>query len=318
LPTPLVEAKNLTASLQGPRLLVKRDDLTGLAMGGNKTRACEFVLADARMSGCDVVLAVGPQHSNQLCAIAAAGKRCGMRVILLLLKGDDNVQGNLLLLRLLGAELRFTGVDISDIDEAHGLMRELGDALRDQGMRPYEIRYGALPLAGIVGYVLLMREILEALRETSDATLHIFVGSGSGLTQAGLVLGDRLMGGGCRIHGVMLDARYEQEEQETHVRALVQAGAALLGNDVCLQAGDVRCVPGYSGSDAATQQNALDVMRLAARTEGLFLDPVYTGRVMAAMIDQIRVGRISSQDTVIFYHSGGIPAVFSHCNAESF
>ncbi len=318
LPTPLVEAKNLSERLQGPRLLVKRDDLTGLALGGNKARACEFVLGQAQAAGHDVLLAVGPQHSNQLCAIAAAGKKCGMRVILLLLKGDGRVQGNLLLLRMLGVELRFTDIDISNIDEAHGQMGNLADELRDEGLRPYQIRYGALPLAGIAGYVLLMREIIDQLGETFVGARHIFAGSGSGLTQAGLILGDRLFGGGCSIHGVMLDARYEQEEQEANVRALVQAGSVLFETKEPLGADDVHCIPGYSRGDAATQQKALEATKLAARSEGLLLDPVYTGRVMAAMADQFGAGRISAEDTVVFYHSGGVPAIFSHCDAESF
>lgn len=318
LPTPLVEANALSRHLQGPRLYLKRDDLTGLALGGNKSRACEFVLAQAQAAGHDLVIAVGPQHSNQLCAIAAAAKKSGMRALLLLLKGDGRMQGNLLLLRMLGAELRFTDIDISNLDEAHGLMGELAEGLRDEGMRPYEIRYGALPLAGIAGYVLLMREILGQLGETSPGACHVFAGSGSGLTQAGLVLGGRLLGGGCRIHGVMLDERFEREEQEAGVLALARAGAALFESGLSLGAGDVHCIPGYSRSDPATQERALEAMRVAARTEGLFLDPIYTGRVMAAMTDQIRAGALSPRDTVVFYHSGGIPAVFSHCNAESF
>lgn len=318
LPTPLQDARRLTECLRGPRVLIKRDDLTGVALGGNKARACEFVMGQAQASGHDALVAVGPQHSNQLCALAAAARRCGMRVILLLLKGDDREQGNLLLLRMLGAELRFTGVDISDLDEAHRQMGELADQLRNEGATPYEVKYGALPVEGTAGYVLLMGEIIDQLGERSAGGRHIFVGSGSGLTQAGLILGNRLLGGDCEIHGVMLDQRFEQTDQERGVLAAVEAASALLGTDVPGEADDVECISGYIHSDAATRERTHEAMRSVARSEGLFLDPIYTGRVMAAMIDQIHAGRVSAHDTVIFYHSGGIPAIFSHCTAESF
>lgn len=318
LPTPLVEAARLAERLRSPRLFIKRDDLTGLALGGNKARACEFVLAQAQASGHDVLIAVGPQHSNQLCALAAAAKKCGMRVILLVLRGDGRVQGNLLLLRLLGAEVRFTDVDLSHIDEAYALMAALADELRSEGARPHEVRYGALPTVGIAGYVLLMAEILEQSGGRSAGTRHIFVGSGSGLTQAGLILGNRLLGGGCTIHGVMLDDRFDRQEQERNVWAAVEAGSVLFGGGISPEQGDVRCIAGYSRDDAATREKALEAIKLVAQTEAIILDPVYTGRVMAATLDQIRAERIPSEDTVIFYHSGGIPAVFSHLSGESF
>jgi 1-aminocyclopropane-1-carboxylate deaminase/D-cysteine desulfhydrase-like pyridoxal-dependent ACC family enzyme len=318
LPTPLLEAERLTERLRGPRLLIKRDDLTGVALGGNKARACEFVLAQARASGHDVVIAVGPQHSNQLCAITAAANKCGMRAILLVLKGDDRMQGNLLLLHMLGAEVRFTDADLSNIGEAYGQMEHLADQLRNEGARPYELRYGALPIVGIAGYVLLMSELLDQLGKTVTGACHIFVGSGSGLTQAGLVLGNRLLAGGCNIHGVMLDERFEQEEQEANVLATVEAASAFFGTGLSVAADAVQCVSGYSRDDAATQERALEAIRLVAQSEGLFLDPIYTGRVMAAMTDQICAGLIPPQDTVVFYHSGGIPGIFSHCHAESF
>ncbi|MCE5254516.1 MAG: pyridoxal-phosphate dependent enzyme [Actinomycetia bacterium] len=323
LPTPLVEAKRLAESLGRTRLFIKRDDLTGLALGGNKPRACEFVMGQAKASGHDVVIAVGPQHSNQLCAIAAAAKKCGMPAILLLLRGDDRVRGNLLLFRILGAEVRFTHVDPANIEEAYDQMEALADHLQKEGARPYKLRYGPLPLVGTAGYVMLMSEMLEqlSLQQSGGAptgTRHIFVGSGSGLTQAGLILGDKVLGGGCWIHGVMLDGQVEQEEHERNVLKAVETAAALFGHDLSIGADDIRCLPGYGADDAAAETKATEAMKLAARSEGLLLDPVYTAKVMAAMIDQIRAGLIPPQDTVVFYHSGGIPAIFSHCKAEAF
>lgn len=327
LPTPLVEAtrlaQNLRGPLQGPRFLIKRDDLTGLAMGGNKSRACEFVMGQARACGHNVVIAVGPQHSNQLCAIAAAARKCGMRSVLLLLRGDNKVQGNLLLFRLLGAEIRFTDVDRENIEEAYDQMETLAKQLRNEGARPYKLKYGPLPTVGMAGYMLLLKEMLGQLSldppaEPSAASHHIFLGSGSGLTQAGLILGNRLLDGDCQIHGVILDKGVEQDKQERKVLDAIEAASALFGIDVPVSPDDVRCIPGYSGDDGATQEKSIEAIKLVARSEGLFLDPVYTARVMAAMIDEILAGRIGPQDTVVFYHSGGLPAIFSHCRPELF
>lgn len=322
LPTPLTEAKRLSAVLHGPRIFIKRDDLTGLALGGNKARALEFVMAAAKAGGHDTVLAVGPQHSNQLCAIAAAARKCGMEVVLLLLKGDDRLQGNPLLFRLLGAWVESTGVHLLDIDEAYAQMERLAEQLRNEGRSPLQLRYGPLPLVGVAGYVLLMREILRQLGDEPAGdertaavrvrTCHVLLGSGSGLTQAGLILGDALSGSRCRVHGVMLDPRYRREEHERNVLAVARAGAELLEAGVQVAPGDVVCIEGYADDSAQTRADAAKALRLVAETEGIFLDPVYTGRVMAALIDQIRTGRIPPEDDVVFYHSGGIPAIFSH------
>ncbi|MBN1631101.1 MAG: pyridoxal-phosphate dependent enzyme [Thermoleophilia bacterium] len=317
LPTPLVEAERLRECLQGPRLFIKRDDLTGLAAGGNKARACEFVLAEARASGSDTLIAVGPQHSNQLCALAAAAKRCGMRAIVLLLKGDNRARGNLLLLRLLGAEVRFTGVDIADIDEAHAQMEHLAGRLRSGGATPYQVRYDALPVVGTAGYVLLMGEILDQLGARCTGTCHVFAGSGSGSTQAGLIVGNRLLGGGCKVYGVILDERRDQEAQERSVLAGAEAASTLFETGLSFGPHDVECIPGYARDDAAARDRTLEVRKLVARSEAVLLDPIYTGKVMAALIDQVRSGRIPREDTVVFYHSGGIPAVFSHRSVES-
>lgn len=317
LPTPLVEAPGLSAALSGPKIFFKRDDLTGLALGGNKARALEFVMGEAKASGQDVVIAVGPQHSNQLCAIAAAARKCGMDVVLLLLRGDDRLQGNPLLFRLLEAEVRSTGVGMSDIAAAYGQMKQLAERLRNEGRRPLELKYGPLPLVGVAGYVLLMREILEQLGTQAPEgalpkTHHVFVGSGSGLTQAGLILANALAGSACKIYGIMLDPRFGREEHEQNVWTAVEAAAALLGAEVEVAPSEVVCIEGYADDGAEVRTKAADALKLVAKWEGIFLDPVYTGRVMAALIDHICAGRTSPEDEIVFYHSGGIPGIFSH------
>ena len=134
------------------------------------------------------------------------------------------------------------------------------------------------------------------------------------MTQAGLILGNSLMGGDAKIHGIMVDQRFQQEQQEDNVLTAVKAAATLFNTDLTLEASAVACIAGYN-DDLSMTKRATDTIKLVAQTEGIFLDPVYTGRVMAAMIDQIRAGRIPPQDSVVFYHSGGIPEIFSHSNA---
>lgn len=321
LPTPLVEAGRLAEALGGPRIFIKRDDLTGLALGGNKARALEFVMAAAAAAACDVVIAVGPQHSNQLCCIAAAARKCGMDAVLLLLRGDNRRQGNMLLFDMLGAQVRFTDVDLSNPGEAYAQMADLAEELRSEGRKPLELKYGPLPVAGLAGYALLFQEILGQTRglrqegRLGSPRLHIFVGSGSGSTQAGLILGRRLMGAECDIHGVMLDPRFDQQRHEGSVLATLREAAALFQSGVEFDAADVHCIDGYDGEEATTRSKAADAAALVAHTEGILLDPVYTSRVMAATIDHIRDGRIPPEDSVVFYHSGGVPAIFSHSDS---
>jgi 1-aminocyclopropane-1-carboxylate deaminase/D-cysteine desulfhydrase-like pyridoxal-dependent ACC family enzyme len=311
LPTPLVEAKGLSKALGGPRILIKRDDLNGLAVGGNKARALEFLLAKAKSSGNDVVVAVGPQQSNWLCCLTAASRKCGMDVILFLLKGDNEMQGNLLLFQLLGAEIHLTDIDILDIAEVEGQMANLVHRLRAAGKTPLALNYGPIPSLGMAGYLLLSSEIYEQLGERQISAQHIFLGGGSGCTQAGLVMGKKLLAANYQIHGVMLDLRYSQEQQVKIISREIEEACQTLNIDCCVEPGDICCIDGYIEHHGTTEKG-LKAIKMVAETEGIFLDPTYTSKVMAAMIDQIRDGTIGPEETVVFYHSGGIPAIFSH------
>ena len=179
-----------------------------------------------------------------------------MDVVLLLLKGDNPPQGNLLLFHLLGAHIRFTDIDLLDIGEANVQMEDLAEQLRNEGRRPLELRYGPLPLVGTAGYVLLFCEILQQLDDVSTGTCHIFLGSGSGLTQAGLVLGNNLMGAACEVHGVMLDQRFQQQEHEHGVLTAANAAATLFETGLEFGPSDIVCVAGYSDDSVATKEHA--------------------------------------------------------------
>ncbi len=308
LPTPLVAAPRLSDQLGGPRIFFKRDDLTGLSMGGNKARCLEFLMAEAKDKSSDTVIALGPQQSNWLCAVTAAARKMGMDVILFLLKGSNEVQGNLLLDKLLGADIRFTDVDIKNIAEAQKQMENLAKDLSRAGHKPYVLPYGPVPTLGIAGYVSLGLEICQQLEERNITADHVFLGSGSGCTQAGLILGAKQRKASFKINGVMLDPRYSKEEQVRIVAKEANEAAKFLGMDFTVTPEEIICHEGYS--DYQPTEKVIEAVRLLARTEGIFIDPAYTGKVMAALIDQIRQGRMKRKDTVVFYHSGGLPYIF--------
>jgi D-cysteine desulfhydrase family pyridoxal phosphate-dependent enzyme len=309
LPTPLEPAPNLSAALGGPRILVKRDDLTGLALGGNKARKLEYLIADAREQGATVVITVGSTGSNHCRQTAAAARVAGLRCVLVLnaASPDPPLQGNLLLDHLLGAEVRL----IRDASEREPAMERVAEELRRQGERPYLIPSGGSNPVGASAYVAAVYEIARQLDEAGWAARHLYATSStSGGTHAGLALGARLAGAPFDIVGIGIEA--DAAAIRRVVTPLANATAEYLGADVRLAPEDLivddRFVgPGY----AIPTLECLEAIKLAARTEALLLDPVYTGKTLAGLIDHVRTGRVGRDETIIFLHSGGVPALFA-------
>jgi L-cysteate sulfo-lyase len=319
LPTPLESLPRLSAHLGGPAILVKRDDATGLAFGGNKTRKLEFVLGEALAAGADTVITTGSVQSNHCRQTAAAAARLGLGCHLVLQRevARDDARyertGNALLDRLAGAELHPVGRD-ADRDAT---MAALAEELRAAGLRPAVIPVGASTPVGAHGYVVAGLEILaqaEALGRPLDAIVHA---SGSGGTQAGLLVAMAGVHGGVPVLGIS-DGE-PRAALEAVVGDLAERTAALLGVPNAAMAGladRVEVLDEYFG-DAYGQPTAgmVEAIRLCARLEGLFLDPVYSGKAMAGLIDQIRQGRWSRSQTVVFVHTGGTPALFAYVDA---
>jgi D-cysteine desulfhydrase family pyridoxal phosphate-dependent enzyme len=309
LPTPLEPAPNLTAALGGPRILVKRDDLTGLALGGNKTRKLEYLLADARRQGATAVITVGSIGSNHCRQTAAAARIAGLRCVLVhsTPTPDPPVEGNFLLDHLFGAEFRF----VREEAERPAMMERVAEELRAQGERPYIIPGGGSNPLGATAYVHATFEIVEQLRAMGETATHLYAtASTSGGTFAGLALGATLAEAPFRPVGIVI----EDDAATTAgvVAPLANATAELLGGATRLAPGDLdlddRFVgPGYAIPTAA----CLDAIALAARTEGLLLEPVYTGKTLAGLIGHVREGRLGKGDTAIFLHTGGAPALFA-------
>jgi len=309
LPTPLEPLDRLSAALGGPRLWIKRDDQTGLAGGGNKTRKLELLIADALARRADLVLTVGAVQSNHCRQTAAAAARAGL-ACLLVLRGAapprEQWTGNLLLDELLGARLVWAG----DRDR-ESVMEEAAQEVRAAGRRPYLIPLGGSNVVGAAAYALAFAELQGQMQERGVAFDRIVFASSSGGTQAGLVAGATA----CGYNGQLLAISIDQSSAD--LSDLVSPLAA----EVCrhLQiAGSppsrlVAVDDGYLGGGYAIMGDPeREAIRLLARTEGILLDPVYTGRAMAGLLDQIRRHAIGSCETVLFWHTGGVPALFAY------
>jgi D-cysteine desulfhydrase family pyridoxal phosphate-dependent enzyme len=312
LPTPLVELPRLSASLGGARILVKRDDQTGLAFGGNKTRKLEFLIGAALAVGSDCVVSGGAAQSNHCRQTAAAAAASGLDCHLVL-GGDEPVhpEGNLLLDRLLGAEIHWGGPRRKGED-----IPRVEAALRAAGRRPYVIPYGGSNATGALGFVAAAAEFAEQLAAHPIAAARrpaaIVFASSSGGTQAGLEVGTRLFGPGVRLIPIGIDKEESAEGAFLgRVRALTAETAALF--DLAIDPGEVTLRDDFLGEGYGIVGEAERVaIRLAARSEGLLLDPVYTGKAFAGLLALMRGGEFAKDDTVVFWHTGGGPALFPY------
>jgi L-cysteate sulfo-lyase len=301
LPTPVEEMPNLSKRL-GRRILIKRDDLTGLALGGNKTRKLEFLGADARRAGADTLITTGAPQSNHCRQTAAAAARLGMRCLLVLSGTPQPADtGNLLLDSLVGAEIVWTGE--KNREEALG---ETFSREKAAGRKPYLIPYGGSNPLGAAAYALALRELLD-----QDARPDwIVFASSSGGTQAGLVLGARRFGFSGRIHGISVDRQTEPLRQ--NILRLIRDTQTAFGRDETVTEQAVAVDDRFLGAGYA-RPGALEreAIRLFARSEGILLDPVYTGRAAGGLLEMIRRNEIPSNESVLFWHTGGTPALWA-------
>jgi L-cysteate sulfo-lyase len=313
LPTPLEPMPNLTRLLSGPHLYVKRDDCTGLASGGNKTRKLEFLIGDALAQGADTVITHGAVQSNHVRQTAAAACKYGLRCAALLERRvpghgpEYETTGNVLLDRLFGAEVRFVAAD-TDMDAA---CAELAEEIRAKGGRPYAIPGGGSNAVGALGYV---NAALELLQQANDLGLRIDCvvhGTGSTGTQGGLVCGLEGANAGIDVLGICV--RRPAPAQEEAVYRTASATAEHLGIRGGLERVRVKANGDYVGRGyGMPTAGTLEAIRLAALHEGLLLDPVYTGKAMAGLIDLCRKGFFAKDQNVVFLHTGGAAALFAY------
>jgi L-cysteate sulfo-lyase len=312
LPTPIEKLPRLSRELNGPELLIKRDDQTGLALGGNKARKLEFLVGDAFAQRADTLITLGAAQSNHCRQTAAAAAKAGLRCELIL-NGPQPEQrtGNLLLNSLFGATEHWI-----DRSQRAAKLRELSEELRAQGRRPYLIPVGGSNGVGAIGYVMAMIELMEQSQAAGQRIDHIVFGTSSGGTQAGIELGARITGFRGKCHGLSIDkSEPEHLEYESEVAQIANECAALIGSERRLTPADIQVVYGYMGEGyGVVGELEREAIRLMARSEGIVLDPVYAGRAFGALLDLIRRGTFQRGETVLFWHTGGAPAIFAYAN----
>jgi len=317
LPTPFKKAEKLTDLLGGPNIFFKRDDLTGLAFGGNKTRKLEFVMADALEKNADVVITIGGLQSNWARQTAAAAKKLGMEVILLLNgKEPKEYQGNLLLDRILGCDIRFRPyTDEEEQKEEAGetpITGEIAEEVKKEGKIPYIAPIGAPNPLGNLGYINAIKELKDQSEKSGIDIDYIVLATGTGGTQAGVELGVRLFEINAKAYGI---------SASRHIRPKSEEIADLCNQTLdffdleCprFSSGEITMNYDYIGEGYAIPTlGCIEAIRTTAQTEGIILDPVYTGKAMAGLTDLIKKGKFKKDDNVVFLHTGGGPANFAY------
>ncbi len=320
LPTPLEEAPRLSAALGGARIWIKRDDRSGLTFGGNKPRIFEYVLGDALAQGCDLTITPAGPQSNHLREVTAAANRLGMKSVLVICGTDGSgpAQGNSLLFRLLGAEIH-TFPDW-DLDAYYGpelmaFVEELAETYRERGYKPYHVHFGLRPgLLGCAAHVTAAEELAAQFAALGMEPDFLYVPTGSGVSTSGYVLGFKHLGLRTRVVGVGLI--YSEREAVREVVRFAKLAAEELGLDTRVEPGDFAMLdvhdrPGYG----IVTPEVIEAVRLCAVHEGILLDPVYNGRAMAALIEEVRHGRLGQDRTAVLVHTGGVPALFAQNEA---
>jgi len=312
LPTPIEPMKNLSTYLDGPQLWIKRDDQTGLAFGGNKTRKLEFLLAEAIANGAKTLVTAGAQQSNHCRQTAAAACKFGLDCVLVLSTNELNSpnkdrSGNLILDDLLGAKIVWT-----TYERRSEILDETFTRLWNQGRRPYLIPIGGSNATGALGYTQAMRELLEQTGESSGISFPslIVVASSSGGTQAGMVAGQQVFGLKTKILGISIDE--PEEILRFRVASLASQVCDVLDEPHQINPASVLVNDEYLGAGYGMMGEAEhEAIQVFARKEGILLDPVYTGRAAAGLIDLVRRKTFQKDQVILFWHTGGTPALFA-------
>ena len=313
--TPLEHLPRLTQLMDGPHIFIKRDDLLGLSAGGNKTRKLEFLVADALRQGADTLITVGAVQSNHCRLTLAAAVKEGMKCRLVLEQRvpnsyDPDASGNNFLFRLLGVE-KVTVVDLGT-DLAAAMQAE-ADELAAQGRKAYIIPGGGSNPLGALGYVACAQEILGQAFQKGIQFDHIVCASGSGGTHSGMLVGMRAMGSRIPVTIIWVGWQWDVPEQEGLIGGLAQQTREFLGLPAEPEEGELRIFDDYVGPGySLPTEEMAEAVRTFARVEGILLDPVYTGKAAAGLLDLIRKGHFKQGEKVLFLHTGGSPGLYAY------
>jgi len=308
--TPIVYAENLSKKMD-VNLYIKRDDLTGLALGGNKTRKLEFLLGKAVSEKCDTIITAGAAHSNHALQTAAAAKKLGFDAVLVL-RGKEELKGNVLMDKIVGADIRIYDVPTSKDLNVH--MKEIADELTRKGKKPMIIPVGGSNPIGVLGYIKAAMEIMEQCKVMGLDIDYAVSGTSSGGTQTGLMLGFKLLKPGIKALGIGVgDPR--QELIEDVLRLSKETAKLLNVEDGFISKKEVeeKTIDGYGfGGYGVIVKDVVDLICWTARNEGFYLDPVYTGKAFYGLVDMIKRKTIPPGSNVLFVHTGGLGGIFQY------
>jgi len=312
-PTPVTRLNRLSDHLDGPRIFIKRDDLTGLALGGNKTRKLETILGDALALGCDTIITAGAAQSNHCRQTAAAAAKLNLECHLIL-GGEqpEKTTGNLLLDKIFGCHIHWGGANRKGED-----IPELVEQLIALGKNPYIVPYGGSNELGAIAFIDALEELLK---QTDEPFTHIVFASSSGGTHAGLMLGKYIFKKDLELIGIGIDKDgIDNQTLDQHIISLANKTAKVIGLKASFSDQDLTLNTDYIG-DGYGVVGALEneAIKLTAQLEGILLDPVYTSRAMGGLIDMIRTGQLGKEANVLFWHTGGAPALFAYSDALDF
>jgi L-cysteate sulfo-lyase len=312
-PTPVAELTRLSDKLGGPKIFIKRDDLTGLALGGNKTRKLETILGDALARGCDTIITAGAAQSNHCRQTAAAAAKLNLECHLIL-GGEqpDKISGNLLLDKIFGCHIHWG----SPNRKGEGIP-ELVEQLIAVGKKPYIVPYGGSNELGAIAFIDAVGELVD---QTDQPFTHIVFASSSGGTHAGLMLGKQIFNQDFELIGISIDKdEIDNQELDQHIINLANKTAKVIGLEASFSDQDLTLNTDYIGEGyGVVGKLENEAIKLTAQLEGILLDPVYTGRAMGGLINMIRTGQIDEDAKVLFWHTGGAPALFAYSDSLDF
>ncbi|MCZ6636023.1 MAG: D-cysteine desulfhydrase family protein [bacterium] len=313
LPTPLEFCPRLTETLGGPKIYIKRDDCTGLAFGGNKTRQLEFTVAQGIEQGADVLVGGAGSQSNHCRQLSAAAAKQGVDCAIVVVKDHKSgtIQGNLLLDNLLGAHVEMVEVDSQEfLDEAK---EELVARLERDGRKPFVVMQSANRPFGALGYALCVAELADQFERIKETPTTVVVCSGS-CTQPGLIFGNQVLGMDMRVIGIR-PIQWSYNIKEAFLGVLKRMNE-VLGMEVPFSKSDILNLDQYIGPEGYgyCSPDGNEALRLFAKTEGILLEPIYTGKAMAGLMDLVKIGEIGPDETVVFVHTGGTPALFAYAD----
>ncbi len=310
-PTPLESCERLSSYLGGPKILIKRDDLTGLAFGGNKTRMLEFAFGDVLMKGHKSIVCYATTQSNFCRQTAAAAAKLGLTAHLVLFGNlKEEKQGNILLDSILGAKIHL--IDASTYEQAYIEAQALANELNTLGQNVYLIDLlGETALISFPAYLLTAKELIDQLEANKINADWLILPSGSGATQASITSGLKLLESQIKVLGVSI--RKTKDRLRKSIMSDIRSAEKRFGFGLSLDAEDIRLTDKYLGEGfEKLDSKVLEAIQIVARTEGILLDPVYSGKAMSGLISEIRAGSFGPEETVIFLHTGGLPALFAY------